>query len=89
MTRLFIMAALAGTLISASGAMAHPVSQTSSGFRHAWATQPPVQSPLRSEARRGLANPAHDVYVNGQYVGADPDPGIRLQLARDNWLTQW
>ncbi len=28
-------------------------------------------------------NPAHDVYVNGKYVGSDPDPTIRSTLARD------
>jgi hypothetical protein len=28
-------------------------------------------------------NPAHDVFVNGQYVGSDPDPTIRSTLARD------
>lgn len=86
MTRLFIMAALAGTLISAGGAMAHPVSQKSPEFRSTWAAQPFPQSPLWNEARRGSANPTHDVYISGQYVGSDPDPRIRLQLARDNWL---
>ena len=25
----------------------------------------------------------HDVYVNGRYVGSDPDPSIRSTLARD------
>ena len=29
------------------------------------------------------ANPANDVFVNGQYVGSDPDPTIRSTLARD------
>ena len=28
-------------------------------------------------------NPGHDVYVNGVYVGSDPDAFIRSQLARD------
>jgi len=28
-------------------------------------------------------NPAHDVFVNGKYVGSDPDPSIRSMLARD------
>jgi hypothetical protein len=27
-------------------------------------------------------NPAHDVFVNGKYVGSDPDPFIRSMLAR-------
>jgi hypothetical protein len=28
-------------------------------------------------------NPAHDVFVNGKYVGSDPDPTIRSMLAHD------
>ena len=28
-------------------------------------------------------NPSHDVFVNGKYVGSDPDPTIRSMLARD------
>jgi len=29
------------------------------------------------------SNPAFDVFVNGKYVGSDPDPTIRSTLARD------
>jgi hypothetical protein len=28
-------------------------------------------------------NSAHDVFVNGKYVGSDPDPFIRSMLARE------
>ena len=28
-------------------------------------------------------NPAHDVYVNGVYVGSDPDPRIRWTLKQE------
>jgi hypothetical protein len=28
-------------------------------------------------------SPSHDVFVNGKYVGSDPDPTIRSMLARD------
>jgi hypothetical protein len=28
-------------------------------------------------------NPANDVFVNGKYVGSDPDATIRSTLARD------
>lgn len=28
------------------------------------------------------SNPAYDVYVDGRYVGSDPDPNIRAQLRR-------
>jgi len=27
------------------------------------------------------SNPAYDVYVNGQYVGSDPDPNIRASCS--------
>jgi hypothetical protein len=29
------------------------------------------------------ASTAHKVYVNGKYIGADPDPTVRAQLAHD------
>jgi hypothetical protein len=32
------------------------------------------------------SNPANDVFVNGKYVGSDPDPTIRSTLARDAGL---
>ncbi len=28
-------------------------------------------------------NPAHDVYVNGNYAGSDPDPRIRWSLRKE------
>jgi hypothetical protein len=55
-----------------------------------------AQGPLTVQQRRNLAriqtpdgrfhspNPAYDVYDNqGRYVGTDPDPFIRNDLARD------
>jgi len=33
------------------------------------------------------SNPAFDVYVNGDYVGSDPDPRIRATLAHE-WRSQ-
>jgi hypothetical protein len=39
----------------------------------------------RTEPRsRHSTNPANDVYQpNGVYIGSDPDPHVRLELARD------
>ena len=34
-------------------------------------------------------NPSYDVYLNGQYVGSDPDPNIGLQLQRRPMGGQW
>jgi hypothetical protein len=47
------------------------------------ATQPsPTQ--YQQQQRRRSANPSNDVYdIHGQYVGSDPDPTIRAQLAND------
>jgi hypothetical protein len=36
---------------------------------------------------RYSSNPAFDVYVNGEYVGSDPDPRIRATLAHE-WRTR-
>ena len=33
--------------------------------------------------KKYTTNAAHDVFVNGKYVGSDPDPTIRSTLARD------
>ena len=41
-----------------------------------------ASSALAAPKRYGT-NPANDVYVNGKYVGSDPDPTIRSTLARD------
>jgi len=39
---------------------------------------------LAQTKRMHSTNPAHDVYVGGEYVGSDPDSFIRGQLLRDN-----
>lgn len=37
---------------------------------------------VNKPAPRG-PNTANDVYCNGQYVGSDPDPAIRLQMLKE------
>jgi hypothetical protein len=37
-----------------------------------------------AQTKKYSSNPANDVFVNGKYVGSDPDPTIRSMLARDN-----
>ena len=34
------------------------------------------------------SNPEYDVYVNGEYVGSDPDPRVRATLAQE-WRSGW
>jgi hypothetical protein len=41
-----------------------------------------ASSALAAPKRYGT-NTGNDVYVNGKYVGSDPDPTIRSTLARD------
>jgi hypothetical protein len=33
--------------------------------------------------KRYSTNSAHDVFVNGKYLGSDPDPTVRAMIARD------
>jgi hypothetical protein len=42
----------------------------------------PALAQRAPEQRQRSPNPAYDVYVDGQYVGSDPDPNIRAQLRR-------
>ena len=37
-----------------------------------------------AQTKRYSTNPSHDVFVNGKYVGSDPDPTIRSMLSRDS-----
>ena len=47
-------------------------------------TQPYTAPQQDQQQQRRSANPANDVYdIHGQYVGSDPDPTIRSQLAND------
>jgi len=34
-------------------------------------------------ATKNFRNSHYDVFINGKYVGSDPDPTIRAQLAHD------
>jgi Ni/Co efflux regulator RcnB len=43
-----------------------------------------TQQTYPQDQQRRSVNPTHDVYdIHGQYVGTDPDPTIRNQLAND------
>jgi opacity protein-like surface antigen len=43
---------------------------------------PALAQRAQQKQRPSSSNSAYDVYVNGQYVGSDPDPNIRAQLQR-------
>lgn len=90
MKPLFIVMALAGTLMTASGASAYHFSGPNPSlgkserneFRQVQGGWFPGQ-PFHRSGNLSVG-PAHDVYVNGQYIGSDPDPRIRSGLERDN-----
>jgi Ni/Co efflux regulator RcnB len=43
-----------------------------------------TQQTYPQDQQRRSVNPTHDVYdIHGQYVGTDPDPTVRNQLAND------
>jgi hypothetical protein len=58
-----------------SFALSQPQDDAMQAF--AWSAQP-------AQPRRSL-NPAYDVYVNGTYIGSDPDPQVREGLRRDSF----
>jgi hypothetical protein len=44
-----------------------------------------VAKPHVRRASPYSTNPEHDVYVNGEYAGSDPDPRIRWSI-RSEWI---
>lgn len=55
----------------------------------ALATPVLAQNAPQQNRQQHSVNPSYDVYLNGQYVGSDPDPNIRLQLQRRPKGGQW
>ena len=45
-----------------------------------------VASSAFAGPKQHSSNPSNDVFVNGKYVGSDPDPTIRSMLARDSGI---
>jgi hypothetical protein len=74
-TKLAIAAGLIGTVAFASPSFA----QSTKG---AFAQSPARTQTVVAPQRRGSVQ-SNDVYQNGHYVGADPDPFIRSQLQND------
>jgi Flp pilus assembly protein TadD len=65
--------------------VATPVlAQTKDRVQQRTRAEAPQTHTTQAQQQRRSANPANDVYdVRGQYVGSDPDPTIRAQLAND------
>jgi hypothetical protein len=84
MRRMILMAVAALATVFTAPALA----QTAAPQRGQVQISPFDQGP-RQNSRPHSVNPSYDVYQNGQYVGSDPDPSIRLQLRRDHDSTEW
>ena len=78
--------ALALILASASGSLAAQKKHSNDPASLAYASGSLATQNSGSLAaqRKHSTNPANDVYnVRGHYVGSDPDPTVRAQIARD------
>jgi len=74
------------TTVALVAAVATPaLAQTRDRAPHrARVTVPQTYTTTQDQQQRRSANPANDVYdIHGQYIGSDPDPTIRSQLAND------
>jgi len=66
-----------------------PAAGTTTAFSSAGSAY--ASAPRTSERLRGVRaeaispNDSDTVYVNGEYVGRDPDPNVRLELRKD-WM---
>jgi hypothetical protein len=79
--------ALALILASASGSLAAQKKHSNdpaSSLAYASGSLATQNSGSLAAQRKHSTNPANDVYnVRGHYVGSDPDPTVRAQIARD------
>jgi hypothetical protein len=76
------LASVALAAVIASPALAQ---QTTTTVRNPYLVQaPPPYASIYPDNRRHSANRANDVFdTSGRYVGSDPDPSVRSQLAHD------
>jgi hypothetical protein len=80
--KIMSMKAMMGVVIALTTALASPAFAKTAASRHdlhnAYGRQIQIQDRQQAWAHR-----SSNVYVDGRYVGSDPDPFIRDQLARD------
>ena len=76
-----LLTTVALVAVVATPALAQTRDRAPHRARQAVVTQPYTS---QDQQQRHSANPANDVYdIHGLYVGSDPDPTIRNQLAND------
>jgi curli biogenesis system outer membrane secretion channel CsgG len=80
MKKLIIAAALAAAVTSP--ALAAVGSHSARAVNNAAAAQANSEEYLAA-TQPFAHNPSYDVYKNGEYVGSDPDPLVRLQIENE------
>jgi Flp pilus assembly protein TadD len=76
-----LLTTVALVAVVATPALAQTRDRAPHRTRPATVTQPYT---AQDQQQRRSANPSNDVYdIHGAYVGSDPDPTIRAQLAND------
>ena len=80
--------AVALVLASASGSLAAEKKHSTDPAYRAFASESVAdqrESVAAQSQRKHSTNNANDVYnIRGHYVGSDPDPTVRAQIARDS-----
>jgi Ni/Co efflux regulator RcnB len=73
------------TTVALVALIATPVlAQTKDRAQQRTRAEAPQTHTTQAQQQRRSANRANDVYdIRGQYVGSDPDPAVRAQLAND------
>jgi len=73
------------TTVALVALVATPVlAQTNDRTQQRTRAEAPQTNTTQAQQQRRATSRTHDVYdVRGQYVGTDPDPTIRAQLAND------
>jgi hypothetical protein len=69
-------------IVAAAAVLATMLASPALAQRVPRATHPSELGERYDQPRQHSVNPSFDVYQNGEYLGSDPDPNIRLQLRR-------
>lgn len=91
MKALFAVVTIVGTLTTVGAALAsHPPGSVNSAREHRSHESRDLQMGKKFSSRSDLANSwseaagsRNDVYANGRYLGTDPDPRVRANLAKE------
>jgi hypothetical protein len=92
MTAMKILVAAAALTVAAAGPAFGPVQQAQAqSYSQDQTTAKKAGKVKKAKTQKRVmrndspysTNPAHDVYVNGNYVGSDPDPRIRWTLKKE------